>query len=123
MKCIVINEAREIVNRIEANADYISAHPEVYEITREEERIYDVGRIYLGQVFDEARRERAKKLEAFDIYKTNVLYGIETETAEEKEDIQNWYQAWLDFPETITAETYPHMVYPNTPEKIKKYVK
>ena len=42
------------------------------------------------------RSEREEILRAFDIYKTNVLYGIEQETEEEKVEIINWYNQLLD---------------------------
>lgn len=42
------------------------------------------------------RSEREEILRAFDIYKTNVLYGIEQETEEEKVEIINWYNELLD---------------------------
>ena len=38
-------------------------------------------------------------LKAFDIYKTNVIYGIETETEQEKQEILTWYNLVLDLNE------------------------
>lgn len=42
------------------------------------------------------RQLRKPLLEAFDIYKTNIAYGIEVETDEEKEHILAWYNNLLD---------------------------
>jgi hypothetical protein len=35
-------------------------------------------------------------LEAFDIYKSNVVYGVDTETEFEKAELMAWYQDLLD---------------------------
>lgn len=64
----------------------------------------------------EARRIRSDLLNAFDIYKTNVLYGIETETDEEHREILTWYQLMLSLPEDIS-------IYKKTPRKIKHYLR
>lgn len=64
----------------------------------------------------EARRIRRELLDAFDIYKINVLYGIETETDEEREEILKWYQLMLGLPEDIS-------IYKEIPGKIKHYLK
>ena len=61
------------------------------------------------------RRIRNDLLLAFDIYKSNVFYGIEKETTEEHEEIMNWYQSMLDLPDT-EAE------YKSTPDRIKQYL-
>lgn len=61
---------------------------------------------------NELREKRESILEAFDIYKSNVNYGIEQE--ENKEDIINWYQNLLDLNE---------MAFNTIPIKIKKYMK
>ena len=64
---------------------------------------------------NEAREYRKELLEAFDTYKINVQYGIETETIEEHQKIMAWYNSILDLP--LEIETYK-----NSPEKIKKYL-
>lgn len=64
----------------------------------------------------EARRIRGDLLDAFDIYKINVLYGIETETDEEHREILTWYQLMLSLPEDVSA-------YKETPRKIKHYLR
>lgn len=64
----------------------------------------------------EARRIRSDLLNAFDIYKTNVLYGIETETDEEHREILTWYQLMLSLPEDIS-------IYRDAPRKIKHYLR
>jgi hypothetical protein len=42
------------------------------------------------------RQLRKPLLEAFDIYKSNVVYGVDTETEFEKAEIMTWYQDLLD---------------------------
>lgn len=64
----------------------------------------------------ELRRIREDILKAFDIYKANVIYGIESETEKEHEEILNWYKAMLDLPEDVE-------IYQSAPEKIRRYLK
>ena len=64
----------------------------------------------------ELRQIRGDILEAFDIYKSNVIYGIESETEKEHEEILNWYKAMLDLPEDVE-------IYQSAPEKIRRYLK
>ena len=45
---------------------------------------------------DYLRGKRKPLLEAFDIHKTNISYGVETETEEERQVIITWYQSVLD---------------------------
>ena len=60
---------------------------------------------------NDLRAIRAPILQAFDIYKTNVIYGIEEET--NKEEILLWYEDILDLkPEALE----------NIPEQVKKYM-
>ena len=122
MKCIVIDKDNRIVNTIEAEEDYLTLHAEVRKISEEESSIYSIGQVYVGAIFDPIRSRRAKELEAFDIYKANVAYGIETETPEKKRELLKWYQNWLDFPETVTVDNYQAIVYPNLPVQVKKYM-
>ena len=122
MKCIVIDKDNRIVNTIEAEEDYLTLHAEVRKISEEESSIYSIGQVYVGAIFDPIRSRRAKELKAFDIYKANVAYGIETETPEKKRELLKWYQNWLDFPETVTVDNYQAIVYPNLPAEVKKYM-
>lgn len=59
------------------------------------------------------RQLRKPLLEAFDIYKTNIAYGIEAETDEEKEHILTWYNNLLD--KNVEALR-------NIPNKILRYL-
>lgn len=59
------------------------------------------------------RSLRQPILDAFDIYKNNIFYGIETETDEEKLINLMWYQDLLDLKESALE---------NVPDKIKRYV-
>ena len=60
---------------------------------------------------NDLRAERVNILKAFDIYKTNVIYGIEEET--HKEEIMAWYQQILDLEEEA---------FNNMPEQIQRYL-
>ena len=60
------------------------------------------------------RQLRTPLLEAFDVYKSNVTYGVENETVTEKAEIMAWYQDLLDKKESALK---------NVPLKIKRYYK
>ena len=60
------------------------------------------------------REQRKSLLKAFDIYKTNVQYGIENETEEEHQYILEWYQGILNL-------NIEYFKWDNIPEKIKYY--
>ena len=55
---------------------------------------------------------RTPLLDAFDIYKSNVHYGIIEETPEEKAAILEWYRALLDLEE---------WAFKNPPASVLKY--
>lgn len=59
------------------------------------------------------RAKREPLLAAFDKYKSNVYYGIESETLAERESIMAWYKAVLE----LDADALE-----NVPAKIKYYV-
>jgi hypothetical protein len=59
------------------------------------------------------RQLRKPLLEAFDIYKSNVVYGVDTETEFEKAEIMAWYQDLLDKKENALR---------NVPLKIQRYL-
>ena len=59
------------------------------------------------------RDVRKKYLEAFDKYKTNVVYGIKEETEERHYMISNWYKSLLDLDISSFQEV---------PEEIKYYL-
>ena len=62
---------------------------------------------------DELRSRRTELLKAFDIYKTNVVYGIVLETPEEKAEIYGWYLGLLGLDEES---------FNNIPQQIKYYL-
>lgn len=62
---------------------------------------------------DTLRGQREPLLNAFDTYKTNVEYGIETETAEEHTAMLQWYKALRDLDESA---------FINIPERIRYYL-
>lgn len=67
------------------------------------------------------RSLRKPLLTAFDIYKSNVLYGIIEETEEEHSQILEWYNSLL----TMNAKSITSVeeAIKNVPEKIKQYLK
>ena len=67
-----------------------------------------------GHEADGIRQLRKPLLEAFDVYKSNIVYGIETETEEERLVIIEWYQKLLDKDKTAIN---------NIPAKILRYIK
>jgi hypothetical protein len=60
------------------------------------------------------RQLREPLLQAFDVYKSNINYGVERETTEERIIIMDWYQDLLDKKETALV---------NVPLKIQRYLK
>ena len=74
----------------------------------------------LTENLKEVRKQRARYLKAFDIYKSNVSYGVETETEEQKAEVLAWYSALLDITELVTAESVPD--FPQTPACVARYM-
>lgn len=75
----------------------------------------------LAALQKDVRAQRAKLLSAFDVYKTNLYYGIESATEDEKTAILAWYDTLLGLPETVSVES--GAVWPDTPSKIARYIK
>ncbi len=70
-----------------------------------------VGTVYEREAI---RRLREPLLEAFDIYKSNLFYGVVTESEEEHAAVLGWYRRLLDLdPASVTA----------VPPQVEKYVK
>lgn len=65
----------------------------------------------LEQQIEELRTRREPLLQAFDVYKSNVNYGIETDF--NRENILKWYKAILDLNEEAIS---------NPPEEIRRYM-
>ena len=59
------------------------------------------------------RNQRKKVFRAFDIYKENVNYGIETETQEKHEQILAWYHKCCDLDRNALK---------NVPVEVAKYL-
>lgn len=59
------------------------------------------------------RKKREALLQAFDIHKTNVFYGICVETEEEHKLITAWYYDLLDLKESAID---------NPPEHIRRHL-
>lgn len=64
------------------------------------------------------RQKREKLLIAFDKYKTNVQYGIETEDEEQHAIIIRWYRMLIDLND-IEKASY---AIDNVPARIKYYL-
>ena len=59
--------------------------------------IEDLGHLQnTAACLDAKRQLRAPLLTAFDIYKSNVIYGVEEEVATTRKEILAWYQGLLD---------------------------
>jgi hypothetical protein len=65
------------------------------------------------EIKNNLRAQRIEILKAFDIYKTNVLYGLINESEEEHLIIFDWYNKMLELEESAFAKI---------PEKIKYYM-
>lgn len=76
---------------------------------------------FVNKKIEEFRTFRRIQFQMFDIYKSNVEYGIISETEDVKQDIINWYNHMLNFPTLITEETYEVIIFPETPEVILQY--
>lgn len=61
---------------------------------------------------------RSLVFKAYDIYKTNVVYGLEIETEQEKQELISWYNEMRDYPNKI--ETVKE--FPQIPDKIRYYM-
>lgn len=68
----------------------------------------------LGEATTEMLREARKRaFRAFDIYKTNISYGIISETKAKHTEILNWYNACCDLDKEAIN---------NVPSEIKEYM-
>lgn len=78
-----------------------------------------------GKELDYLRALRKPLLQAFDIYKSNVYYGVVAETEEEHAEVLAWYAALLDIgntntkARTMTAEG----AIQNVPAGVRRYLK
>ena len=72
---------------------------------------------YLGEtsIATQAKRQlRAPLLAAFDIYKSNVAYGIEAEDEAQHAQVVTWYRSLLDLKDEALAQV---------PEAIARHVR
>lgn len=93
LKDITLNKTRIIRNKLDNNG---------------------VGnKMYLLQQKNKLRAKRKVLLEAFDKYKTNVMYGIKQESPTAKLNITYWYNDLLDLKEAA---------FTNVPNEIKYYL-
>ena len=116
---IVLNENKYIMamsetplgNAIELDLpeDFDYEHQSCYKYENDE-LVYDEMKADDYDLND-LRELRVNILKAFDIYKTNVIYGIEEDT--NKEEILAWYQQILDLEQEA---------FNNIPEQIQKYM-
>lgn len=73
---------------------------------------------YEEKKLDAFKNYRALVFKAYDIYKTNVIYGLEIETEEEKLELIRWYNLMRDYPIMMATEKE----FPEIPEKIRYYM-
>lgn len=71
---------------------------------------------------EQFRDFRSRHFAAFDIYKSNIDYGIIEETEEERQEIISWYMLMLEFPGYITEDNYETIEFPETPAAIRSYL-
>lgn len=69
---------------------------------------------------DRLRQDRAVLLKAFDVYKTNLVYGVISETDEEHEEIVAWYQQVLSITDLASVDS--KIEWPQIPAGIAKYM-
>lgn len=62
---------------------------------------------------NELRAKREPLLTAFDKYKSNVVYGVEFESEEQRQKIIAWYRLLLELNE---------FAFENVPERVKYYL-
>lgn len=96
-----------------------------YEQLREELDILANGTYsYRGMIKkqEQFRDFRSRQFAAFDIYKSNIDYGIIEETEEERDEIISWYLLMLEFPDHVTEENYDTIIFPETPSVIRSYI-
>lgn len=61
----------------------------------------------------ELREKRKPLLDAWDITKSNILFGVDVVTDERKAELLAWYRAILDLDETAIS---------SVPPEVEKYV-
>lgn len=83
-----------------------------FEISKEDALLYAQNKI---------RKRRDALLNAFDVYKSNVFYGIDKESDEERQEIILWYQTILDLPNLISIDNLTYK-WPDIPSNIEKYI-
>ena len=59
------------------------------------------------------RQLRKPLLEAFDIYKSNIAYGVCNESEAEHAEVMEWYKRLLDLDEVALT---------NVPQNVKQYI-
>ena len=101
--------------------------PDMVEISKEEydrleeiinERIFGTKEEQAQrQLLAEFRSFRERQFRAFDIYKSNIEYGIIEETLSTHETILEWYDVMLIYPEGGVQEPFPE-----TPAEVAKYL-
>lgn len=67
---------------------------------------------------DVFRERRKTLLNAFDILKGNVNFGVENLTSEEREEIIVWYNAIKDL-EEWAYDNVPEKIYAHVPKNLK----
>lgn len=78
--------------------------------------------VFVEDAKNSFRNFRKQQFAAFDIYKTNIDYGVILETPQMHDDILLWYDTMLAFTDEIDETNYESIVYPVTPQPIRAYL-
>ena len=74
----------------------------------------------LERNLEKARKQRDTYLQAFDCYKSNLIYFGGEETEAEHAEIVEWYNSLLNITDGVTAEAIPD--FPDAPAGIRQYL-
>ncbi len=82
------------------------------------------GIITLDSEKEKARTQREKEFLALDILDAKVAVGRDSLTAEEKQEIDIWYETWKELPNNyVDINTPIEGEYPDRPSKVDYYYK
>lgn len=82
------------------------------------------GLVTLESEKDKARSRRERELNALDILDAKVAVGRDVLTAEEKREVDTWYETWKNIPNNYSDIEVPiEELYPERPSKINYYYK
>ena len=117
-------------NEVVINGKIIEYNPSTQKILEGEigekirEDYISEGTVTLESEKNKARSQREKELSALDILDAKVAVGRDVLTAEDKLEIDAWYETWKDIPNNYSDIEVPiEDLYPERPSKINYYYK